>query len=138
MNMTMLKYNVACIVMFMLPLPPSLTVEGGMPGRRGGARGPRRPRCTSASSCSTDLSGRGVASAEDAQGTPKQSHLSSNILAYEDSTYITRYTSIRRLNEAGERPRRWTWHARGRTWRSLRASRSLTKLGTVRIVLQSN
>jgi len=33
---------------------------------------------------STDLSGRGAARAEDAQGTPTQSHISPSILVYED------------------------------------------------------
>jgi len=33
---------------------------------------------------SSDLSGRGVAKAEDAQGTPTQSHTSPSILVYED------------------------------------------------------
>ena len=33
---------------------------------------------------STDLSGRGTTIAEDAQGTPTQSHISPSILVYED------------------------------------------------------
>ena len=33
---------------------------------------------------STDFSGRGTARAEDAQGTPTQSHISPSILVYED------------------------------------------------------
>jgi len=55
------------------------------------------------------LSGRGTTRAEDAQGTPTQSHISPSILVYEDESrrcsrdtypgsYITKYTSIRRLN----------------------------------------
>ena len=36
---------------------------------------------------SRDLSGRGTARAEDAQGTPTQSHISSNILVYEDNNF---------------------------------------------------
>jgi len=43
--------------------------------------------------CLWDLSGRGTARAEDAQGTPTQSHISPSILVYED---IPGYTSVRR------------------------------------------
>ena len=42
-----------------------------------------------------NLSARGATRAEDAQGTPTQSHISPSILVYEDEI-ITRYTSIRR------------------------------------------
>jgi len=35
-----------------------------------------------------DLSGRGAARAEDAQGTPTQSHISPSILVYEDKGYV--------------------------------------------------
>ena len=49
-----------------------------------------------------DLSGRGTTRAENAQGTPTQSHISPDILVYEDYLYqytkITQYTTTRRLH----------------------------------------
>ena len=45
---------------------------------------------------SRDLSGRGAARAENAQGKPDQSHISPSILAYEDNCQgcITQYSKV--------------------------------------------
>ena len=43
---------------------------------------------------STGASGRGAARAEDAQGTPTQSHISSSILVYEDKQETPRLSPL--------------------------------------------
>jgi len=57
------------------------------------------PICDSIPVIDSELVGRGAARAEDAQGTPTQSHISPSILVYEEKIYVQSSTLLVLLQE---------------------------------------